>query len=137
MGNHEYEEGASPEEIAAGLEQFQLGGRHRRGTPEEEAALDLAIEIGDAQTAAIIGVLSEAPIAGQFPDKLRESVLRDLAHTLEMAAELNRTWREEIDPAELLAVSRSLRHSADGLTETIERLWPDQPPYDHWAALEG
>ena len=96
-------------------------------TPEDEAALDLAIENSNAERAPI-DVDRAAPMGAEFPNELREAVVNDLVHTMGAASDLKLSWQLESEPADLLASARSRRDAAGRLAKTIEALWPNSPP---------
>lgn len=121
----------TPAEVEAAYEQFRAGTRPRPPTPEEEAALSLAIEMSDAETRAFIAENRDTAMAASFPDELREEVLRDFAEVMALAAALEDSWRQESEPADLLASARGIRDAAAALATTVERLWPNRPPLDY------
>lgn len=121
----------SPEEVAAAYEQFHAGMRPRAMTPEEEAAMGLAIELSDAELRAFVEANRDTVMATEFPDELRETVLKDLAFAMSLAAGLHQSWSDDTEPADLLASARALRDAAGVLTTTIEALWPGSPPPDY------
>lgn len=121
----------SPEEVAAAYEQFRAGMRPRAMTPEEEAAMGLAIELSNAELRAFVESNRNTAMAAQFPEDLRETVLNDLAHAMELAAGLHESWIDDTEPADLLASARALRDAAGVLAATIEALWPGDPPPDY------
>ena len=118
----------SPEEIAAAYEQFRAGMRPRAMTPEEEAAMGLAIELSDAELRAFVEMNRGSAMAAEFPEELRETVLSDLAQAMSLAEGLHRSWSADTEPADLLASARALRDAAGALATTIEELWPGSPP---------
>lgn len=121
----------SPEEVAAAYEQFRGGMRPRSMTPEEEAAMGLAIELSEAETRAFIEENKHTTMASEFPDDLRETILRDLAEVMAQAAGLHRSWQEDSEPADLLAGARAVRDAARVLATSVEALWPNEPPPDY------
>ena len=129
--NGDDESAGSPGEAAASHELFRSSQRVPAPTPEEEAALDLAIEMSDVERRAFIAENDATSMATEFPSDLREAVLGDLAQTMAVAADLHLTWQRESEPADLLASARGLRDSAAMLATTIERLWPGHPPVDY------
>ncbi len=89
-----------PDEVAAAYDQFRSGFRPRPPTPEEDAALGLAIELSEAEARAFIEENRGTTMASEFPDDLRETVLRDLAEVMAQAGVLQRSWEEDSDPAD-------------------------------------
>lgn len=122
----------TPEEAAESYELFRSSQRlPSAAAPEDEAALGIAIEISDAQRSAFLAENRETWMGTEFPAELREAVLNDLAHTMDIATGLHLAWQHESEPADLLTSARSLRDAAATLATTIERLWPDRPPIDY------
>jgi hypothetical protein len=126
-----------PDEVAAAYDQFRSGFRPRPPTHEEEAALGLAIELSEAETRAFIEENRETAMASEFPDELRETVLRDLAEVMAQAAGLHRSWQEDSEPGDLLTSARAVRDAALVLARSVEALWPNQPPSDYGSDLFG
>lgn len=127
----------TPEEVGALYEQFRAGTRPRPPTPEEEAALGLAVEISSAETRAFIEANRMTAMAAEFPDELRETVLHDLSLAMALADGLHQTWCHGSEPADLLASARGLRDAASALAKTVESLWSGHPPPDYTRELFG
>jgi hypothetical protein len=121
----------TPEEVGSAYEHFRATFRQRAMTPEEEAAMGLAIELSDAEIRAFVEMNRASAMAAEFPEELRETVLSDLAQAMSLAEALHRSWSADTEPGDLLASARALRDAAAALATKIEALWPGSPPPDY------
>ena len=134
MSASEQGDKGTPEEAVAAYEQFRS--HARPVTPEEDAALGLAIELSEAEFRAFVENNRTTRMAEALPGQLRETVLNDLAHVMRLAAGLQESWRAESEPADLLSSARAIRDAASSLARTIESLWPHKPPSDYGSVLQ-